>query len=300
MYETGNIIYVSFPAITLYVLITNTISLNIFSRKRFQNTTFSTYNRFYLGFSTFCALFSINKMLESNLNTYFSRISDFTCKIRFYFAFSSFSVIAWFLVVISIDRFLSISYPSRFLFRKKGQFQIFLSFFIILYHLLFYIQSLFYHLKETNITHENNMTVQINYDCVSPGLWAILLDLFQSTVIPFLLMILFTVLTIKTVFNSRRSTSSNSIRTKDIKFALATIIINFSFILFNFPYFFIAIIKDHTNLFDNLNELYEMLDSFTYFLFYTNLGFTFFVDYFVNSMFRKELDSIFKNFVNSL
>ena len=193
------IIVYSFPAITLYVLIANTISFIIFSRKRFRNTIFSTYHRFYLVFDTFCVVLPINKMFESNLNQYFSQISDFTCKIRAFFGFFNFAIIAWFLVVISIDRFLSISYPNRFAFRKKRLFQIFISVFIIFLHVLFYIPFCFFYLKQIQANETNSSGLK-NYECVSPGLYAILMDLFQSTVIPFLLMIIFTIFSIKTVF----------------------------------------------------------------------------------------------------
>ena len=288
------IIVYSFPAITLYGLITNTISFIIFSRKRFRNTIFSTYHRFYLVSSTFCIVMPINKMFESNLNQYFSQLSDFTCIIRFFFAFVNYAIIAWFLVIISIDRFLGISYPSRFSFRKKLQFQILISFFIILFNLIFYIPYFFYHLKEIQVNQTNSTDLN-SYECVAPGLHVVLMDLFQSTVIPSCLMIIFTIFSIRIVFKSRQSTSINSIRSKDIKFVLGSIIINVLYILFNLPYYFVAIIKDYTNLFDNLIDLYKMLDSFTYFLFYVFLGFSFFVNYFVNSMFRKELEIIYKN-----
>ena len=291
------IIVYSFPALTIYGLITNAILFIIFSRKRFQNTIFSTYYRFYLVFSTLCILLPINKMFESNLDQYFSQISDFACKFRFYFEFVNFAIIAWFLVIISLDRFLSISYPSRFAFRKNFQFQIIVSLFIILFHLVYYIPYLFYYLKVIQV-NETNSTDLISFECVAPGIWAVLMDLFQSTVIPFLLMIIFTIVSIKTVFNSRKSASPNSIKAKDIKFALSSIIINVLFILFNLPYYCVEIIKDNTNLFDNSNDLYEMLDSLTYFLFYIYLGFTFLVNFFVNSIFREELEIFYNNLRN--
>ena len=118
------IIVYSFPIITLIGLITNTITLAIFSRKRFQNTIFSTYFRFFIAFQSLNLILPINKILEFNFNIYFSRISNFTCKLRNFYGYFNLTCSAWLLVAISLDRYLCIAYPSRFLFRKKLLFQI--------------------------------------------------------------------------------------------------------------------------------------------------------------------------------
>ena len=111
------IIVYSFPVITLIGLITNTTSFVIFSRKKFQNTIFSTYFRFFITFQNLNLILPINKILEFNFNIYFSRISNFTCKLRIAFLYVNFAIAAWFLVIISIDRFLAISLPAKFISR---------------------------------------------------------------------------------------------------------------------------------------------------------------------------------------
>ena len=81
------IIAYSYPLITVIGLITNSITFVIFSRKKFKNTIFSTYFCFLLVFQTLNLITPLNKLLEWNFDFYFSRLSNFTCKLRFWFAY---------------------------------------------------------------------------------------------------------------------------------------------------------------------------------------------------------------------
>ena len=166
------IIAYSFPLITLIGLITNSITFVIFSRKRFQNTIFSTYFRFFLVIQTLNLISPLNKLLEWNFDFYFSRISNFTCKLRFWFIYVNIAIAAWFQVIISIDRYLAICLPARFILRKKSIFQILASFIIIGFNFIMYIPSLLYYLFEINSNQSSfmNQTVTI-VSCASPGFW---------------------------------------------------------------------------------------------------------------------------------
>ncbi len=288
------IISFSFPAIVLISLIANSLSFYIFSRKSFQNTVFSIYFRFYLVFQTLNLIMPINKMFELNLDSHFSRISDFTCKIRYYYLNLNYSNCSWLLVVVSLDRYMSISYPAKFMIRKKSMFQILTCCLVILFNACFFTSSLFYHLKETNQT--NQTAFKINIECVSPGIWFDFKKILQQILIPFIFMILFSLLTVKNIYRSRKITSSSTSKTinnnNDRKFTFTSIVVNILFLIFNFPYYFILMIQQNSNLFVNLNDLYKFLEAFTHFLLYINLGFTFFINYFVNSMFKKEIEII--------
>ena len=195
------VIVYTFPVISFIGFITNIISFVIFSRKRFENTIFSTYFRFYLVFEIINPIFPINKMFELNFEMYFGLISDFCCKLRRFFSNFNSSNTPWFLVIISLDRFLSIAYPTRFLLRKKPIFQILISFFIIGINFGLYTPFWFYHLRQ-NTKNKTNQTSIISNECFSPITWLKFTNLVQEFVIPFCLMSLFTFLTIRTVFNS--------------------------------------------------------------------------------------------------
>ena len=285
------IIIYTFPAVTLICVIANSLSFLIFSHKRFHNTIFSTYFRFYLLFEILNQILPINKMFELNLEMYFSLISNFSCKLRKYFAYSDHSITAWFMMIISFDRYLSIGYPTKFLIRKNKMFQIIASCFIIGYNCCFYIPFLFFYIKESK-TNRTNQTI-ITYKCISPGLWVEFLNLIHELSIPFSFMFLFTLLTIRIVFKSRRSSLNNSSKSKDLKFAISSITMNVLFLLFNSPYFIFIIMNDYFDLFANQIILFKLLNSIINFFFYINSTMTFFVNYFFNSMFKKEFNDLF-------
>ena len=301
------IIVYSFPLITLIGLTTNLISFVIFSRKTFENTIFSTYFRFLLLFQTLNLFVPIDKMIELNFSLSFSQISNFTCKLRFVFAYFNYSNAAWFLAIISIDRYLSISFSNRFNFMKRSSVRLFISFFAIGFNSLYYSPTWLFYLKKTQLNLSANETV-IRYICKNPGIWFDFMDLFQSVLIPFFIMILFSSFTIKKVFNSRKliamnrsilanskeNKSNKNKSSKDVKFSVITIINVISFLLMNLPFAFISIIDDYTNLFENLINLSKFLYSLAFLLIYLNLTSTFFVNYFVNSMFKKEVFDLFK------
>ena len=281
----------TFSVISIIGLITNSITFVIFSRKKFKNTIFSTYFRAFLLFQCLNLIMPVNKMLEFNLNLYFSKISNLTCKLRYFYSFPNYAITAWFLVAISFDRYLSIAFPSKYQFRKSKLFQILTSLVIICYNYCFYIPCWFYYIKETR-KNESNET-KINLKCISPGIWANMMDLFQSILMPFLIMIFFTSLTIKTIYRSRQIViNSTGLRSKDIKFAVSSITINVLFLIFNLPNFIITLIYDYSDFFVNLNNLFIVLQSFCLFVFYINLSSTFFINLAVNSLFRKEIETI--------
>ena len=287
------VIVFTFPAITFIGLIINPISFIIFSRKRFKNATFSTYYRCFILFQTFSLILPINKMFELNFKIYFDSMSDLMCKLKYFYGYFNIANAAWFLVVISIDRFLSITYPVGFLCRKKKWFQFLTFCFIINFNITFLTPTWFYYIKKTSQTI--NDTNIINY-CISHAVWVDFLELFHQVLIPFMLMILFTVSTASYVFKSRKLTNNTKTIKNDLKFTVLSISFNILFLLFNFPHFLLYMMKEYSHLFDEDSiNLFELLQSFAYFLLYLNLISTFFINYFINSMFRKEIRIIFLN-----
>ena len=297
------VIVYSFPALSLLGLITNTLSFYIFSRKSFKNTIFSIYFRFFLIDQILNLLMPINKMFELNFNLYFSRISNFTCKLRYFYGNVNYSISAWLLVLISFDRYLTISHPVKFLVRKRPILQILACCSIIAFSICFNISSMFFYLKETktNTTESTNLTqIKIIKRCVTPNFWFQVMKMIQSILTPFLLMIIFTTLTIRNIFKSRQQAScsnrSSSITvqsSKDRKLTISSIANNALFLLFNLPYILLNLINDYTNLFVNLNDLFMIVEAVSFLFLYIDISLTFFINYFVNSMFRKEMKIIF-------
>jgi hypothetical protein len=280
------IIVYMYLAITMTGLITNTLSFVVFSRKRFKNTIFSTYFRFYIIFQTLNLMYPIQKALRLNFNISFSNLQNFTCRLIYYFAYVSYSVPQWYLVLISIDRFLSISHSDKFLFKNKSKFQLLFSLFIIIMNICFYSPVLLFQFE----SFQNNQTniTEITNKCNNVSLLINIMDLFQSSLIPFVLMILSTCFTIKKVFESRKLINKN--KSKDVKFATISIITNLIFLAFIMPYFIFIFFTYSANI---DTDLFLIFDSFTFLCLYFQFIDVFFVNICVNSIFRDELKILF-------
>ena len=259
----------------------------VFSRKKFKNTIFSTYFRYLCISDTITLLFRFEYIF--NLKVFeFRIISIFSCKIINYFVYFISSLSVWILVVISIDRFLSISYPASFIFRKLKQNQILVLFAIIIYHMIYWLSVPFL----AHISIKNNGTNEtISYHCHYGTLIVDVMDFLDSSFLPFFLMFISTSLTLRTIFKSRSKSQSNQqdeqskIKTKDIKFAINSILLNLFFLVFNFPltlYFF----SQNFVKFDI--ELKNLIHSISELLYYVNYANIFFISYFFNSIFYKE------------
>jgi hypothetical protein len=232
----------------------------------------------------------VDKILEFNFGLYFNRISNLTCKLRHFYASLNYSECSWLLVVVSFDRFLSISYPTRFLFRKKMTFQILTCLFTIGFNVSFYTSSWFYHLNETITTSQPNNQTKFIIECKSSGFWFDIKKMLHQILIPFFIMTTLSLLTISKLYRSRKiqpfksnnhNNSNNNSSSKTIgndrKFTITSIAISLLFLLFNFPYFLFYMINQYSNLFVNLNDLFKFIEGLTFFLLYINLGFTFYV-----------------------
>jgi hypothetical protein len=286
------IIVFSYPAISLIGIITNILSFIIFSRKIFQNTIFSTYFRFMIIFDNIALLFPINKLFELNYNIYFSDFNNHLCKLRYYIIYFVFPISAWILVIVSIDRFLSIVYPNKFIFRKKTVFQLMMCLLVLSINLVYYIPNLFYYIK-VNVKLDNSTNQsRIIYKCSNPGIPIEWLNMLLTTILPFIFMFSFTSLTVFMLFKSRKkistSDSNQVIRQKDKIFAFTSIMLNIIFFLINLPIRILSISKFYNpNLFNN-DSIYQLILSLFYLIAYTNSATVFFINITVNSIFRNE------------
>jgi hypothetical protein len=283
----------TYPVISIIGLITNSLAFVIFSRKKFHNTIFFIYFRFILLFDIFSMMIPINKFFESNFNIYFRDFNQSLCKFRYYYIYVVYPISGWGLVVVSIDRFVSIAHPNRFLIRKKILFQIVICCSIFTFNLIYYIPMLFYFLKETkNFNNQTNKTT-ISYKCTNQNYPTDWFNIMNTTLMPFIFMFLFTILTLRFLFNARnksfQTTKSynKSIRQKDVKFAVTSVTLNIIFLILNLPYGIYSLLAFYIQ--DSIDkDAQNLLYAIIYVPFYINLTTVFFINIKVNSMFRNE------------
>ena len=277
----------------------NILALIIFSRKKFHNTIFSIYFRFLCLFDTFAILFAIDDFISYHFNIYLKGISSFSCKFLMYLSYITPSVSTWMLVIISIDRVISIVKPSRLLIRKRVEFQIIICICVLLFNLIYYIQLLFSNISSEIIEDNSNQTeiwcfvITEHYNMIFD--W---IDLFYSTVIPFIFMLISTIITLTFIFKSRKKVTISKNLIKDIKFAITSIFLNLLFLILNFPLQFYYILGDFSPIDDR--DIDQLVDSLLSQLFFLNYGVIFYISILTNSLFRAEFMIIIKNLKNIL
>ena len=282
----------TYLVISFIGFVSNILLLIIFSRKKFQNTVFSSYFRFITIFNLISMIMPVNKFFEFNLNIYFKDINDSLCKFRMLTFYVLFPIYCWGLVIISIDRYLSIAFPNKFIFKKKLSFQIQVCCFILIFNIIYYVPLLFSHVKETeNFNKETNKTITIK-TCVNNIYQKDLFNALNTTVIPFLIMFLFTLLTLVKLFQSRQKQVNNDsqkrTRVKDIRFAITSIALNFIFLFLNLPYGIFSIVNLYIN--GSINrDVDKLIQSIFFIFYYSNLISVFFINITVNKIFRDEL-----------
>jgi hypothetical protein len=298
-----NVIFFLYPLIVLIGTLCNALAFIIFSRNKFKNSIFSTYFRYLTLNDTVSLLFlSLNKFLILKFDLYIGEISDMFCKLIGFSAYGIPAISSWILVIISFDRMINISFTQRFLFRKCVKFQVTTCIGIFLFNLTYYghlfFSELYYTTQYDNVT---NMTTQVvfcsAYETTHILSWS---DLFNSTLIPFTLMIITTIITLKSLFKQRskvkytsvKSSNQNKIsKSKDAKFACTSIALNIMFFLLNLPFCILSLLSLYLTIDD---KILDLIKAFISILYYLNFLTVFFVNILFNSLFKTEFFSFFK------
>jgi len=212
--------------------------------------------------------------------TLFSRLS---CKTLFYinYAFGSFS--PFFNVYISIERYISIAFSAKKDFLRKKKIQLGFSIALVLFNLILYVPAA---INFELVIFENQTICNFN-DHFWHQTYGFI-DLLNRVILPFGLMIIFSILIIHTIFTSRSRMTSNTRanRTfrKDVRFSLISVTLNVSFIVSSLP---ISIIFLQPNY--RLNPFL----IFFVFIYYIAYSANFYLIFLANSLFRGGFYSIF-------
>lgn len=271
------------PVIMLIGVLGNILTILVYSRKTFR--TLSTRNT--LRILSLVEIFNVLQMWKHfalntfNFNIYL--VSSVTCKLVIYFSYFN-SITAWLLTYISIERLLKIRFPRQARLANKHQTLIISS--CIIWNLIANSQDMIYNDLVADSDYNNATSCMVLEQFEHAEAAFLYFDLINSTVLPFLVMLLSTVFLTYTVFKSRKkmarfaSTISNRKLRRDIQFSMTLALSNLIFFLFNFPVL-IYFIVDNT-MGDYV--LYTVLID----LYYTSYAVNFFIYLMTNSNFRRE------------
>jgi hypothetical protein len=282
----------------------NLLAFVVFSRKKFQNTVFSTYFRILLVVDTIGLVYlTLGKFLAFEFGINLRNLHDILCKITMPLAYSIPPISAYITVMISFDRWLTIAKPTVLLIKRNKYFQILICIAIIILNFLYNGQLFFSNFYKDPLDNTSSpRCLIIDVSTLST------MDLINTTVVPFSLMITFTLLTIKAVFhaskiirqstlhprtigNNKNTRNKDSLKKKDIKFAITSILLSILFLLFTGPFTLYSFLYDY--VLDPINGYTWIGTISLLFLTYCNHAVVFFINISLNKQFREELYALF-------
>jgi hypothetical protein len=304
-----NLLSNSFPIVVICGFMANIVSIIVFSRKFFRKTIFFTYFRVLTITNTLTLILCLITFFKNHLDINVEHFYAFSCKLVLTLAFVVPASNGWIVVAISVDRLLTLKWAFRFVFIKNAWFQLMICAGIFSLNHVFYIQTLFTKVLDKFVYHEvydneiSNHTYALKYKDETCFIynddlfnW---LDLFNSFVIPFSLMILFSWLILKNLDSYKRVTrevaslshnqSQAEQRKLNITFAYASVSLNLLFLLLNVPICLYNIL-DELSLVSKGSIFAEIAQL----LYYLNSGSVFYASFISNPFFRKEMLCVFQ------
>ena len=173
-------------------------------------------------------------------------LSTFACKLYMYTNFLICPISSWLLVLISVERCLTIVFVNRMKILGNRKFELFLIAFVIICNFLLYTPFLLYQELQQTITNNTDTNeTQIESDCdfsdITYSNTYYLMDLIHSTLIPYAIMLVSSIILIVFVIKSRmriqRLTNSRERKSliKEIRFGMTILLLNFFFVILNLP-----------------------------------------------------------------
>ena len=266
----------------------NVISIIVFLRKTFRNNSVSTYCT-ALAISECLAIIQfINLIYYFPYNTYLMNLSDTFCKIVHTGIILINAIPPFIMVAFSVDKLLSMRTSSIAILKKKW-FQWSVVAAIVLFHIGLYM---YYPILVKRIEIFPGYFL---CDGSTIGFYKVhqILNILETCIIPFVVLMITSILTIRLLFKSRNSIERNGKLAKerklrDRKYAITSVTFNILFIVLKLP----------SAIFFILFAFYSYYDVYYYhignFLFFINSSSGFLVHLVTNSLFRRELLILFR------
>jgi hypothetical protein len=287
--------------ITLFGLIGNILTIVIFSRKVFANNSINIYARAIAIFDCFIFIDAINEVSILFYNTDLFQVSSLYCKVKVYNMGGILTIPEWILVALSIDKMLSVLRCKNKLLKKKS-FQFGIVTTIALIHCLAYLVFPIY--LELKTLGNSTQTICI----IDSPYWSLimLVVVIENSILPFLILIVITAVTVRTIFFSKRrlhlaNANAGIIRrgrrnrgyymNRERMFAINSIVRYMIFVVFKLPVVIMVIFE---------LQAHSIVFSLTMILCNADNSVGLLVNVVTNSIFRNELKRLFfkKNNLN--
>ena len=278
-----HLIYIIYtPILVVISIMGNLFVIVVYSQDKFKKLHNRNVWRLMSLIDIFCVLQIIKHFLSYAFAYEVYMVNPFMCKIVSYLSHFG-AISAWLRAYITSELFFSIVLVS--LKTHLRQFQRMIITLIFALNLLFYSQRFFFTTIQRNASEPYCGDNQNFY--IEVFLW---IDLFNSAIVPFLIMFVSSGLLIYAISQSRRRLSSSGFTSasekifkRDAKFAITLIALNLTFILFNLPILIYFLVESYSDIWYTINLN----------VFYTSYAINFFIYFTFNSIFRKEFLNLF-------
>ena len=271
------------PLVFTFGLLGNVLTLVVYLRSRMRKKN-SVWFFFIVKtlIDSLIIIHSIREFLKYKFGFDFVTLSNFTCKISEYSLYFATPISAWTLVIICLDRFYKIKYPKNKFFFSYPKIQIITVIFLVIFNICYNSPLL---IISELVTNETNKSRDCDQGEALKFFWW--MDIFNSTLIPFIFMTIPTVATVYVLFNSKRKISK--ITSRDYKFAITSICLNIWYFLLNLPITLVFLIESYIEMDEETNNLVYVITDMLY---HINYGSLFYINCFVNSVFQNEFFAI--------
>ena len=266
----------------------NIISIIVFSRKTFRNNSISTYC-ISLAIADFLAIFQlINIVYYFPYNAYLVDLNETFCKIADESVVLVSGIPPFIMIAFSVDKLLSMR-TSPIAVLKKKWFQWSVVAGIVLFHIALYMYFPIL-LKRTELFPGYFFCDVSTIGFLTIHMILIILD---TCLIPFVILMITTILTIRLLLKSsntiqRMGNLTKERKSRDRKYAITSVTLNINLIVLKLP----------LTIFYILFSLYSYYDLYylniASLLFYLNTSLGFFIHFVTNSLFRREFLILFR------
>lgn len=278
-YDEENSILKNIQALTgLIGIMANTLAIFVFERNGLKKYSYSIYWKLKAYFDILLLLHTFRHMTRYFLKADIDLISPLFCRFNDYQPYVAATISNFLEGLITLDRLFTIVYPNRFKIIKQKRFQITAISLIVIYSLLVCISlPLNYRLDEisgTWICHISREKLKI--------VW--LICLLNVYIVNILINPIIDFKIISHLIKSRRNVPNrNRLNHIELKFGLSAIGLNMTSLLFKVTF----LIGNLLAMFFNIRHS-EMIFSICFSILLLSYSDMFFVNFIVNSIFRRE------------
>lgn len=284
--------------------ILNVLSILIFMRKRFGDSTMGFYNIIIAIDNNIVIV--INFIMSFTLGVYAGNDalvwSSFSCSFFYYTSRVTTSLSSWLNVMVAFDRMVFILFPFKYSFMRNKK--LLLVIILVMFLILFLLNSpnLYLYVAVTSTYSNATNKTLITKTCGPPKDLVVVVDsirIFTRAVIPFILVILINTLLIYKVIKTKAKYKKTSAAKKEYNFIRSIVALSVFFIVSLAPF---VITLTVLNIMSQLNQI----TTKAYLIVYLTYGlsillssynycFGFFVNLIFNSLFRHETVKFFKS-----